>query len=82
MQQSTKSERSGVDLPTVRKDSDLTMTMNTNTTCEKCGYDPIDYNFHKACHDYLDHKISEQEYQAALTAAPDGVNLITEIPSE
>jgi hypothetical protein len=54
----------------------------SETICEKCGYVPVDYNFHKACHDYLDRKISEREYQAALIAAPENVNLTIEVPSK
>lgn len=36
--------------------------------CDKCGYAPLDYNFHKACHDYLEGKITSEDYQQALTS--------------
>lgn len=39
--------------------------------CDRCGYAPVDYAFHMACHDYLDTPESERAayapiYQAAL----------------
>jgi hypothetical protein len=45
------------------------MPEDQQKVCERCGYAPQDYDFHKACHDYLAKEITEAEWQAALVAA-------------
>lgn len=46
----------------------MTKTTKDKTVCDKCGFAPLDFDFHKACHDMSDGKLTPAEFEAACAA--------------